>query len=115
MSISGVSSSSTSYSSDSSNNEIKQLQKQRTQLEKQITQENQSKDDAKTKETKVAALQQQIRLIDARIQQKQTQKGQNSTAGEASTLLKANETTSNSSNTKTSVEDNSNGSIDLQA
>jgi len=69
MSISSISSLSSSTYTTSNNNGITQLEKQRINLEKELQKENQSKDDAKTKEQKVKVIQQQIQLIDAQIQQ----------------------------------------------
>lgn len=55
--------------SNDSNNLIKTLEKQKSQLTEQITSINQSKADAKTKKERISEIEQQIQQIDAQIQQ----------------------------------------------
>lgn len=79
MSISSISSmSGNTYSSMESSDEITQLEKQKSVLEKELQKVNQSKEDAKTKEQKVKQLQLQIQQLEAQIQQKKSERnGQN--------------------------------------
>ncbi|MDF2986203.1 MAG: FlxA-like protein [Eubacterium sp.] len=81
MNISSVSTTSSSAyassSSSSSNDEITQLEKEKASLQKEIQKENQSKDDAKTKQEKVKGIQTQIQQIEAQIQQLKTENSGN--------------------------------------
>lgn len=75
MNISSVSSAANSSAAVSGNyNEIKQLEKEKANLQKELQQENLSKDDTKTKEAKTKQIQMEIQQIDARIQQMKAQK-----------------------------------------
>lgn len=69
----GNSSTTSSSSNSSSTSKVAKLQKQIAQLEKDITTENSSKDDAQTKELKVAAYQMQIQVLQSQIQELQKQ------------------------------------------
>ncbi|WP_409340637.1 FlxA-like family protein [Paenibacillus sp. MBLB4367] len=58
----------------SNDNGIKQLEKQKIQLQEQIQKTNESKLDHKSKQERVKQLQEQIQQIDVQIQQKRTEK-----------------------------------------
>ena len=60
--------------STSSSDDIDQLEKQKAILQQQIQTENQSKDDAQTKQEKIKQLQQQIQQIELLIEQLQAKK-----------------------------------------
>ncbi len=75
MSISPVSNNSNSYLTPiNNNNEVKQLEKAKSQMQNQITTIKESKLDDKTKQEKVKALQEQISQIDMEIQAKKAEK-----------------------------------------
>ena len=77
MSISSISgTSSTSYTS--STNDTSSLEKQLAKLQAELKTENATKDDANTKEKKVAQIEQQIQLISAQITQKSSNTSQSS-------------------------------------
>lgn len=77
MSISSVSgSSSSSYTSSTS--DTSSLEKQLTKLQADLKTESTSKDDATTKEKKLAQIQQQIDLITAQIAQKSSKANESS-------------------------------------
>lgn len=100
MNISLISSTSTSSYSSGSDNDTKQLLSQIKNLQKQITTENQSKDDAKTKQVKVQLLQAQIAQIEAQVQQIQARKSNQN--GNSEQITKA--TSIISSNNKIDVQ-----------
>lgn len=90
MSISSVSSvSNNSATLVSNENSIKQLEKQKADLEQQIQAENNSKDDTKTKQQKVQLLQNQLTLIESQISQKSAQQTQTTNSGQQQQSISA--------------------------
>jgi len=73
MNVSSISSTSNTFNSTGNESAVKQLQNQVNKLQNQIITENQSKDDAKTKQGKVQLLEAQLIQIQAQIQQSSTQ------------------------------------------
>ena len=88
MNISSVSSTSNSTYTSGNDSDVTQLSNRLKLLQSQIDTENQSKDDAKTKQEKIQLLQTQIIQIQAQIQAKQSSQNSN------------NNSTSNSNNTQ---------------
>ncbi len=78
MNVSSISSPASSSYSMGNDSEVKQLQNQIKNLQKQVTTEGQSKDDAKTKQSKVQVLQAQIAQLEVQIQQTQAKKSDQS-------------------------------------
>lgn len=68
-----------------SNNEISQLEKQKKNLQTEVQDLSQSKDDEKAKEKKLAALNLQIQSIDTQIQQLKSDKSKAAEAGNPET------------------------------
>jgi replication fork clamp-binding protein CrfC len=87
MNISGISANAT-QTTDSSD-KIAQLKKQLQNLQKQVLKEQQSDDDAKTKELKLEQLQTQIEAITAQIAQQEQQAAQNKDKSEKSSSSSA--------------------------
>ena len=94
MNISSISST-TSISSSGNDSDVKQLSSQIKKLQAQIKTENQSKDDAKTKQTKVQLLEAQITQIQAQIQKIQTNKFNQNGSSEQVTQTTAQSITNN--------------------
>jgi len=74
MNISSISAGSKSYLPIRANSEIKMLEKQKEQLEKQIQTTKESDMDAKSKQETIKLLQEQIQQIETQIQQKRNEK-----------------------------------------
>lgn len=108
MNISSVSSSVNGMASSSgSDNEVKQLEKEKANLQKELQQENVSKDDTKTKEVKTKEIQLEIQQIDAKIQQLKSEKtGQKQSANSGSSIdaLKALKSTEQNDGRKTEAD-----------
>jgi len=68
MTISSISGGSVPSFSSGASSSVDQLEKQKTDLQKKISDETNSKDDDKIKAMKIAQYQQQIQQIDAQIQ-----------------------------------------------
>lgn len=94
MNISSISST-TSTSSSGNDSAVKQLQNQLNNLQKQVTSEGQSKDDAKTKQAKIQLLQTQIAQIQAQMQQIKAKKSNQNGSSEQVTQTIANSIVSN--------------------
>lgn len=123
MNISSISSSSSNaYSTVNNNDEITQLEKQKTKLEKELKEVNQSKGDEKTKEEKAKLLQTQIQQIDARIQQIKAEKNnQNQSSSQQAVSAYANGKKTNGKEGANDLSDaadltkgNANNKIDMQ-
>lgn len=74
MNISSISAGSKSYLPIQGNSEIKMLEKQKEQLEKQIQTTKESNMDAKSKQDTIKLLREQIQQIETQIQQKRNEK-----------------------------------------
>ena len=83
MNVTSISSSSSISYSSGNDSEVKQLQSQIKNLQKQVTAEGQSKDDTKTKQLKVQLLQAQIAQLEMQIQQTQAKKSEQSGSQQA--------------------------------
>jgi predicted RNase H-like nuclease (RuvC/YqgF family) len=116
MDISSISSN--TISTGSNNDEIKLLQNQLSNLEKQVQQINESKSDSKTKQEKIKVLQQQIQQINMQIQQIQQKRTENikQKSQQQGSSTKANVSTSSNVVGKTDIAQNgvNNSKIDLQ-
>ena len=85
MNISSVSSTSNSTYTSGNDSDVTQLSNRLKLLQSQIDTENQSKDDAKTKQEKIQLLQAQIIQIQAQIQAKQSNQNSNSNSTQETT------------------------------
>ncbi|AFM41764.1 hypothetical protein Desaci_2850 [Desulfosporosinus acidiphilus SJ4] len=70
------------YSSSVSDAQIKKIQNQIQTLDQDLKSENQSKDDARTKQIKVQQIQTQIELLEAQLKQLESKKNQNNTSNQ---------------------------------
>ncbi len=84
ISASTLNTGTTQASTASGTSEISTLEKQKRSLQKEVQELSQSKEDEKTKEKKLAALNLQIQSVDAQIQQLKSEKTGQSEAGNAS-------------------------------
>lgn len=95
MSISSISFTSNSVSIVNSSSDTNVLSKQALDIQKEIQQEKVSKDDDKTKQSKISQLQAQLQQIQSEIQQKQSQ----STNQTSSQQVQASKSVDNNLNT----------------
>lgn len=84
ISASTLNTGTTQASTASGTSEISTLEKQKRSLQKEVQELSQSKEDEKTKEKKLAALNLQIQSVDAQIQQLKSEKTGQAEAGNAS-------------------------------
>ncbi|MGC7873149.1 FlxA-like family protein [Desulfosporosinus sp. SYSU MS00001] len=88
MDVSAVSfGSNNDYSSSTNNSQIKQIQNQILKLQQELKTENQSNDDAQTKQMKTQQVQAQIELLQAQLTQLEL-KNQNKNSAQQSTSNK---------------------------
>jgi predicted nucleic acid-binding Zn-ribbon protein len=117
MSISSISSTTnSSYVASSSNNDVSGLESQKKSLQAQIQQVNSGKDDAKTKQAKIATLQSQIQQIDSEIQLKQSSKTTNQKVQPSKGVdSNSNDVTKSGSTTSASASNTTDNIIDVLA